>query len=175
MKHCLALTPLHVATRGQANAERTARKNVAKINEIISEACIFPADFTEADVDKFTGEVASEVGKFLPKGQCEDLIDDVTASSKAITFKLEKVKHKADKGETVQYSFRLALYLQIMAARKVAKITGYRAHTLDLSMCRFWEQWKRAEVTPEPAPEQPAASAEELGLIAAPAPAPATT
>ena len=137
-------------------------RNMAKIADLIVESCVFPPDFTEADVDKFTGEVASEVGKFLPKGECEDLIEEVTASSKSLTFKLEKVKHKAEKGEKVQYTFRLSLYLQLMAMRKISRVTGYRAHTLDLSACEFWTRWKRAEVQvqvePAPAAAEPAAS-----------------
>jgi hypothetical protein len=127
---------------------------MAKIVDIIMDGVTFPADFTGDDAEKFGNEVASEVGKFLPKGEnTEDLIDDVTASSRSITVKLGKQVTKAEKGEKLQFTFRLAVYLQVMAARRVAKVTGFRAFSVDLTTAKFWENWKRAEA---PAAETPA-------------------
>lgn len=123
------------------------------IVSLVAENVTFPLDFSDADKEKFGLEVQAEASRFLPEGDVEDLIDDVTGSKTAITVKLGKHVTKAGKGLKITYTFRLATWLAIANACRLNKVTGY-TFPVDLTGAEtFWKNWKRAEVTQDAAPQ----------------------
>lgn len=116
------------------------------IESLVVENCTFPSDFTNADKSKFGNEVSAAAGRYLPKADIEELVSDVTASKKGMSVKFSAAKYKAEKGESMNYNFRLTVWIGIVHLRKLEALTGY-AMKLDLTAHEtFWQTWERAKV-----------------------------
>lgn len=116
----------------------------------------FPEDFTDADKEKFAAEVSADIGRFLPEGEIDDILDDLTATTKTVTVKFGKYITKAGKGEKMVFSFRLSVFLAVMNAKRLNKLTGYIFPVSLADKDLYWNNWKRAEKPVEKPVETPA-------------------
>lgn len=123
---------------------------------LVIDSVTFPADFLDADKEKFAAEVSADVGRFLPEGEVDDILDDMTATSKSVSAKFGKFVTKAAKGEKISFSFRLSVFLACMNAKRLNKLTGY-SFPVDLTdKDTYWNNWKRASKVPAESAPAPA-------------------
>lgn len=127
-------------------------------------------NFTEAELTRFCGETASEVGRACKDGSFVDLVKSAKLTTKGITFGLESVKLNKDAVTLRGITFLAMLQVASLNKKSFAAV----AFKLDITdACdKLRDAWKRKDGMAQTA-AQPNATPESASESTSPEPEPA--